>query len=271
MAIHLQRRSRGPSEGFDITVARGARLLAYAAYGVYAWLALLAIGLPVALAFAFTPGVLRRRRIAHHGAALFLTLIGSRPRIKGRPPEGPCVVVANHSSYLDGIILTAALPPRFSFLIKHEMARIPVAGFVLRGLGSQFVDRASAGHRQRTARRLVAATATGTALAVFPEGTFDREPGLRPFQLGAFVAARRADASIVPVAITGARHKLPARSWLPAPGRVTVSICATLRPKDYPDARALAASTRAAILVRLDEPDLADHGSGSHRRKRDRG
>jgi 1-acyl-sn-glycerol-3-phosphate acyltransferase len=256
LAIDLQRRSRGPSKGFDISVARGARIFVHAVYGTYAWIALLAISLPVAIAFAFTPGVLRRRRLAHRGAALFFMAIGSRLRVVGAPAEGPCVVVANHSSYLDGIILTAALPPRFSFLIKHEMARIPVAAFVLRGLGSQFVDRTSAGHRHRTARRLVAAAATGTAIAVFPEGTFDREPGLKPFHLGAFVAARRAGAAVVPVAITGARRKLPARAWLPAPGPLTVWVGAPIESSDYADAGALAAATRAAILARLGEPDL---------------
>jgi 1-acyl-sn-glycerol-3-phosphate acyltransferase len=235
---------------------RGAKLLGYAAYGLYAWLALLTISLPVAVAFVFTPGVLRRRRLGHYGAALFLTVIGSRPRVTGIPPEGTCVVVANHSSYLDGIILTAVLPPRFSFLIKHEMARIPLAGFVLRGLGSQFVDRASAGHRHRTARRLVTEAASGAAFAVFPEGTFHSTPGLQPFQLGAFVAARRAGAAVVPVVITGARQKLPAYSWLPAPGPIAVSIGAALTPSDYSDARALAAATRIAMLERLGEPDL---------------
>jgi 1-acyl-sn-glycerol-3-phosphate acyltransferase len=247
---------------FDINVARGARKLAHAAYGTYAWLALLAIALPVALAFAFTPGVLRRRWLAHHAAALFLAVIGSRPRIKGRPTAGPCVVIANHSSYLDGIILTAVLPPKFSFLIKHEMASIPVAGFVLRGLGSQFVDRASAGHRHRTARRLVVEAAGGAAFAVFPEGTFDREPGVRPFKLGAFVAARRAGSAIVPVAIAGARGKLPARSWLPAPGPITVWIGKAIKANDHPDARSLAAATRHEILARLDEPDVAHKSRG---------
>ena len=227
----------------------------HAVYGTYAWLALLAVSLPVAIAFAFTPGVLRRRRLAHHAAALFFMAIGSRLRVVGGPSDGPCVVIANHASYLDGIILTAALPPRFSFLIKHEMAKIPVAGFVLRRLGSQFVDRTSAGHRHRTARRLVAAAANGTAFAVFPEGTFDREPGLKPFQLGAFLAAQRAGAAVVPVAITGARSKLPAHAWLPAPGPLTVWVGAPLESSAYPDARALAAATRAAILERLDEPD----------------
>jgi 1-acyl-sn-glycerol-3-phosphate acyltransferase len=241
---------------FDISLARGARKVADAVYGIYAWLALLAIALPVAVAFVVTPGVLRRRWLGHHAAALFLAVIGSRPRIHGRPVEGPCVVIANHSSYLDGIILTAALPPRFSFLIKHEMARIPVAGFVLRGLGSQFVDRESAGHRHRTARRLITTAATGNAFAVFPEGTFGREPGLGPFQLGAFVAARRARTAVVPVAITGARHKLPAGSWLPAPGPITVWIGAAIESHDYPDTRTLAAATRARILARLGEPDV---------------
>jgi 1-acyl-sn-glycerol-3-phosphate acyltransferase len=253
---------------FDISAPRGARKLAHAAYGIYTWLALLAIALPVAVAFVFTPGVLRRRWLAHHAAALFLTVIGSRPRIKGRPTEDPCVVIANHSSYLDGIILTAVLPPRFSFLIKHEMARIPVAGFVLRGLGSQFVDRTSAGHRHRTARRLVLEAAGGAAFAVFPEGTFDREPGLKPFQLGAFVAARRAGRAIVPVAIKGARGKLPAHSWLPAPGPISVWIGKAIKPNDYPDARSLAAATRHEILGRLGEPHVADHARRSQRRAR---
>jgi 1-acyl-sn-glycerol-3-phosphate acyltransferase len=231
-------------------------MILHAVYGAYAWLALLAISLPVAIAFVFTPGVLRRRSLAHHAAAFFLAAIGSRLRVKGRPAAGPCIVVANHSSYLDGIILTAALPPRFSFLIKREMAHVPVAGFVLRRLGSQFVDRSSPHHRRRTAHRLVAEAASGAAFAVFPEGTFEREPGLKHFQPGAFVAARRAGATVVPVAISGARRKLPARAWLPAPGRLTVRIGSGLDPGDYPDARALAAAARKQILARLDEPDL---------------
>jgi 1-acyl-sn-glycerol-3-phosphate acyltransferase len=142
------------------------------------------------------------------------------------------------------------------------MARIPVAGFVLRGLGSQFVDRGSAGHRHRTARRLVAAAATGAAFAVFPEGTFDREPGLKAFQLGGFVAARRAGTPIVPVAITGARRKLPAHSWLPAPGPITVWIGTAIPSNDHPDARSLAAATRKRILARLGEPDAAHKHRG---------
>jgi 1-acyl-sn-glycerol-3-phosphate acyltransferase len=228
-------------------------------YGIYAWLALLTVVIPVALAFLVTPGVARRRRLAHWAAKAFLAAIGSRVRVTGLElvETGPCVVAANHSSYLDGIILTAALPPRFSFLIKHEMAAVPLAGFVLRGLGSEFVDRESAGHRHRTARRLLAAASDGDAFVVFPEGTFDGRIGLRRFQRGAFLAAWRGKSTVVPAVIRGARRKLPAAAWLPAPGPLTVTICAPLPTRAYPDAMALLAATRAALLAHLEEPDLS--------------
>src|SRR5690606_22676590 len=115
----------------------------------------------------------------------FFFLIGSPVRVEGRlrMAHGPCVVVANHASYLDGIVLTAALPPRFTFLIKHDMAGFPLAGFVLRRLGSAFVNRDDSADRQRTARRLVELAQRGGALAFFPEGTFRPEPGLRAFQV----------------------------------------------------------------------------------------
>ena len=41
-------------------------------------------------------------------------------------PQGQCVIVANHASYLDGLVMTAALPPRFGFVIKREMSRVPL-------------------------------------------------------------------------------------------------------------------------------------------------
>ncbi len=58
-----------------------------------------------------------------------------------RIPAGQCVVVANHASYLDGVVMTAALPPRFGFVIKREMESVPLAGALLRRLGSEFVER----------------------------------------------------------------------------------------------------------------------------------
>jgi 1-acyl-sn-glycerol-3-phosphate acyltransferase len=227
-------------------------------YGSYAWVALAAIALPMCAVLAVTPGVQRRRRLARHASQLFFTVIGSPVRIEGSAIDHyPCVVVANHASYLDGIILTAALPAGFTYLIKQQMVRVPVVGFILRRLGSAFVDRANPQNRHRIARALVAQARKGDALGFFPEGTFDELPGLKPFQLGAFSAAARAGLPVIPVVIEGARDKLPAGRFLVAPGPLKVRICEPVHSGEEPSARELMHRTRRAMLRHLKEPDLA--------------
>ena len=230
------------------------------AYGCYAWVALLTIVIPLCVLLAIMPGVDRRRRLARAAARLFLFAIGSPVRAEGSAiePHYPCVVVANHSSYLDGIILTAALPPGFTYLIKHQMSRVPIAGFLLRRLGSAFVDRDDRRDRHRTARALYSLATRGSALGFFPEGTFDKSPGLKAFHLGAFSAAARAKLPVVPVVIHGARWKLPSGGLLPRPGPLRVHVCEAVRlPPAAPSAQALMVKTRRAMLEHLDEPDLS--------------
>ncbi|HSG66266.1 MAG TPA: lysophospholipid acyltransferase family protein [Gammaproteobacteria bacterium] len=227
-------------------------------YGLYAWIALLVCGLPALVLVSVVPGRSLRRRLTHWLAALFFLAIGSPIRVLGRTrmPNGACVVVANHASYLDGIILTAALPPNFTFVIKREMAHFPFAGFLLRRIGSEFVDRADHNHRKRTTRRLFKAARSGAAHAFFPEGTFTPEPGLRPFKNGAFRLAWQSRLPLVPIVIRGARAKLPAESWLPVPGALEVEICDPIDPNARESAAALTAAARRALLDKLDEPDL---------------
>ena len=219
---------------------------------------LIFVVVPVSICCLLLPGLKRRRAVARWGAATMLRLIGSPVTVRGEAPgdNDRDVVVANHQSYLDGIILTAVLPPHYTFLIKREMVRVPIAGFVLRRLGSQFVDRSSANQRHRSARRLVQSAREGQALAVFPEGTFDREPGLKPFRMGAFRAAMLGQLSVAPIVITGSREKLPSDSWLPRPGPLTVEFCPRIATVDFDDEIGLMHATRQAILDRLGEPDL---------------
>ena len=229
-------------------------------YAVYAWLVLVFAVTPVVIGCLLLPGLERRRRLARWGAATLLRVIGSGVSVRGQPltEDDVAVVVANHQSYLDGIILTAVLPPHYTFLIKREMVRVPVAGFLLARLGSQFVDRSNANQRHRSARKLVEAARSRQALAVFPEGTFDGMPGLKPFRMGAFRAAWIGKLTVVPIVITGARQKLPSDSWLPRPGPLQVEFGPRLAASAYEDETALMRATRRAILERLDEPDLGD-------------
>jgi 1-acyl-sn-glycerol-3-phosphate acyltransferase len=234
-------------------------------YAAFAWFVLLFFAVPVAAGCLLLPGVERRRAVARWGAGTVLRMIGSGVRIAGEPPGSgdAAMVVANHQSYLDGMILTAVLPPQYTFLIKHEMVGVPIAGFVLSRLGSEFVDRSDTNQRHRSARRLVQAAKQGQALAVFPEGTFEAEPGLKPFHMGAFRAAWLAGRSVAPAVITGARSKLPSDSWMPRPGGLRVEFCPRLEAKDYPDEVALMRAARRAILDHLDEPDLDDDTLGA--------
>lgn len=228
-------------------------------YGIYAWTALTGVVIPALVLLIFTPTRGARRQVARWGARLFFLLIGSPVRLEGaiELPASPCVVVANHASYLDGIVLTAALPPHFTFLIKHEMAAFPFAGFLLKRIGSEFVDRENNSQRHRVARRLLKAAERGDALAFFPEGTFDKTPGLRRFQPGAFSSAWRARLPVVPIVINGSRAKLPAASWLCSPGPLSIRICAPIDPAAYTSAPELLQASRRKMLEWLGEPDLA--------------
>lgn len=239
------------------------RAAARSVYGVYAWAALLAVVAPLCVVLALAPRLRHRRAAARRAARIFLFALGSPIKVRGPGlPDGACVVVANHASYLDGIILTAALPPSFTFLIKQEMTAVPIAGFVLHRLGSRFVDRTDATNRHRTARGLVTSAVGGEALALFPEGAIHPRPGLRPFQLGAFAAAFRAQLPVVPVIVFGSRAMLPSNRVLPAPGPLEVHIGDPLRAADYDSARSLMRACRARMLEELGEPDLGTRDLG---------
>ena len=90
------------------------------------------------------------------------------------------------------------------------MTRVPLAHFLLRRLGSEFVERKDARQTVADARRLLQTARRSESLAFFPEGTFTSEPGLRRFHNGAFAAAVRAQMPVVPIVIRGSRHMLPA-------------------------------------------------------------
>lgn len=228
-------------------------------FGIYAWLVFVLCVLVAVIAALMVPGLERRRRFASACARAVFRLTGTPTEVSGSQnlPEGQSIVVANHASYVDGVILTAFLPPRFGFVIKGEMQNFPVVHFMLRRLGSRFVERYIASGSSRDARRLVKAASAGESLAFFPEGTFLDRPGLDRFRPGAFAAAIKGDLPVVPVVIHGSRQVMPA--LLPRRGRIGVEILAAIPPDDpsFDDSATLADLARQRILERLDEPDLA--------------
>jgi len=236
------------------------RFLAKLLYGLYAGVLFLVLSVSALLVMIVLPGLERRRTLARRAARLFLRLARMPLTVEGleRLPAGQCILVANHCSYLDGVVFTAALPPRFGFIIKREMASVPLAGFLLSRIGSQFMARDKAAQTTRDARRVMRSAASGQSLVFFPEGTFTEEPGLLKFHFGAFAAAQRAGCPVVPAVIRGSRLALSPRNGLPQPTPLHVEILEPVTPTPLQGTEAVAAlcrKARNAILGRLQEPD----------------
>jgi 1-acyl-sn-glycerol-3-phosphate acyltransferase len=230
-------------------------------YALWALGVFLILGLGALLLLLVLPRLGQRRGAARAAARTLLRLLGMplSVRCPERLPEEQCVVVCNHASYLDGIVLTAALPARFGFVIKREMAVVPLAGGVLRRLGSEFVERFDRHRGARDARRVLRNAGQGHSLVFFPEGTFTRTPGLLKFHSGAFVIAARAGCQVIPAVVRGTRRALPPSGGLPLPGRIELEFLPPLTPAAQEAehvAPRLRDEARAAILAALGEPDL---------------
>ena len=229
-------------------------------YGIYTYSLFLILGLMALVGMAL-PGLHRRRGVARALSRVLLLSTGMPLVVKHleRIPAGQCVVVANHASYLDGVVMTAALPPRFGFVIKREMERVPLAGALLRRLGSEFVERFNRSRGGVDARRVLRTAVSGSSLVFFPEGTFEARPGLGKFHAGAFTIAARAGCPVVPAVVRGTRRALPPLKLWPHPGRIEIEFLEPIFAQaDTPDAVAVELRDRArlAILEELREPDL---------------
>lgn len=233
------------------------------AYGIYAVAVFLVLASCALLATLFLPRVQYRRAAARTAARAFLWMAGMPLTVRSleRVPEGQCVVVSNHVSYIDGVVFTAVLPPRFGFVIKREMNNVPLIGFFLRRLGSEFVERFNRHRGASDARRVLRNAVNGKSLVFFPEGTFTRTPGLLKFHSGAFITAARAGCPVVPATVKGTRVTLSPKGGLPRPGRIVVEFLPPVRvTPDQSESAAMELRDRAreAILRELGEPDLVE-------------
>lgn len=198
-----------------------------------------------------------------------LPAIGIRVRVQGRehlPARSQaCLCIANHASYLDALLLIRALPDPVCFVTKAELREHLIPRWFLRRLGAVFVERFDAQRGVSDTRNLVAQARAGTRLLFFPEGTFTRAPGLRPFRMGAFITAVAAETPLFPLALRGSRSLLRDDSWWPNRGDVTVTLLPLIAPSsidtgvdDWSRAHALRARAYAALLAQCGEPELLE-------------
>ncbi len=180
-------------------------------------------------------------------------------RVEGDPGAmRGAVVVSNHASVMDPLVLIASLKGPLAFLTAPWVYEHPLMGRLIRKLGHL---RASRGEPQETLALVAAIRAklgAGASLAAFPEGGLETAPGLRAFQLGVFQLAAQAGHPVVPVALRYTRQVLPWPELIPHPREIVVSVGPALRAKgtSFEDALELARQCRAFIADRCGEEML---------------
>ncbi|MER2582830.1 MAG: 1-acylglycerol-3-phosphate O-acyltransferase [Candidatus Competibacter sp.] len=229
-------------------------------YAGYAWtlFGLLAPG--AWLGIMILPKLEWRWRLSRSATLALARLTGTSLTVRGLEnlPTTPCVLIANHSSYLDAYTLIAAIPRHFHYVAKRELLDNPWLAKPLQRMGTLFVERFDVQRGADEARKIAEAARAGQSLGFFPEGTFTRMPGLLDFRMGAFVTAAQAGVPVVPVIIHGTRSMLRANSWFPRRGRLEVIVEPPIQPDgdDWSAAIRLRDAARTVILRLCGEPDL---------------
>lgn len=248
--------------GLGTTLHRGLSAATEHLYVAYAWGCLILCWIPAALLILLLPNRRLAQLIAHTAARACLTLAGIRVRRADNtrlPHDRPLVLVSNHASYVDAMILAAAVDVPLHFVAKRSL-KTRYLGRLLQRLGTEFVARDDVRQSVDDAERLLARVHQGDGVVFFPEATFTAAPGLRPFRLGAFKVAAASGAPVVPIAVRGSRAILRGESRRPRPGRVTVWVGAPIPSDDnsWAGLVSLRDRARAEILAHCGEPDLSD-------------
>lgn len=145
------------------------------------------------------PDIHRSMRIRKRWARTLLKQVGLDIDVDGAPPDFPCLVVSNHRSYLDPILLLRDL--NGYPVAKAELAKWPIIGKGAKMAGILYLRRDSAGSRSGTLRQMLEKLEAGFPVIIFPEGTTSGIRGTLPFKKGGFKLAAQANIPVVPVAL----------------------------------------------------------------------
>jgi 1-acyl-sn-glycerol-3-phosphate acyltransferase len=194
-------------------------------------------------------------RVGHLGVRVGLFLSGIKYRVEGGENilrDRAAVYAVNHTSNVEPPVLFDALHelfPRLRILYKAELRSLPILTRAFDLAGFVPLERGNPDQSLPAIDGAAAALRAGNSFLIFPEGTRSRTGALLPFKKGGFIMALKAQAPIVPVAISGARSAMRKGSPVIHPVVVQVRFGTPIETADrgHDDRDALVAEVRARI------------------------
>lgn len=194
---------------------------------------------------------------AHIWAKLCTWLTPVKVRVEGREnvnKNTSYVFVANHQGAYDIFSIYGFLGHNFKWLMKIGLRKFPVVGAACQAAGHIFVDNSSPTAIKRTMEKAEKTLRNGMSVVVFPEGSRSRSGRMGRFHTGAFQLAMEFQLPVVPITIDGAYNVLPRGSWLPRPGKISLTIHKPIAPPcDEADRRRVMDASAEAIRSALPE------------------
>jgi acyl carrier protein len=222
-------------------------------YTLYAWTVLVPFAVAIWTLAVLPMSLPQRRNAGRAVARVTCRALGLTVSVEGELPDSthPAVIAANHSSFIDGLVLYVFLNEPVTFVSSTDMEYQFLLGRIMRGFGCVFVERGRAERSAASVETLVDAIHSGHHVLIFPEGSISARPGLRVFHLGAFEAATSSDCPVIPVGIRGSREVLPPGSYRPRRGALHVMIGEPIIAggSDFSDRVVLRDEVRVAIAV----------------------
>jgi 1-acyl-sn-glycerol-3-phosphate acyltransferase len=182
---------------------------------------------------------------------MWVTVIG-RDNIKKNQSY---VVVSNHQSLIDSLVLVGWLRIELKWVMKNELRKFPVFGYAAEKGGQILIDRSNPKAAYESLRNAKDKTEGGTSIVVVPEGTRSRTGKLGEFKKGAFWLAQNINLPILPITLINTRNILPPDTLDLFPGRAVMKIHQPVDIADYGEGSLdrLISDVRSIIQMGLDE------------------